>query len=402
MTVGVKYEEIQAKSLMRIHDTVDDWWWHRNSMNLYRGCEHACNYCDGRSHRYHVHEDFDETIQIKVNAPELLETELKKLGFSSVKSRDSSLGDFGASGLKEGYKGPPKFVIAAGGGVSDSYQPAEKKYGLTRKVLELLRDFELPVSILTKSDLVLRDMDVLEQINERTYANVSFTLTTMDEDLREKFEPRSTSSEGRLNALSELRFKGIHGGVMLMPILPVLADSDWSVDEVVRTAKTAKAECIMYSTMSMRAEQRDRMFELLEKEFPKAVEKYTDIYRKGDWPDDNYTADTYQRVHKILRDRSMPERMARYIPEGTMANNLKVCEVLCNMAYFMQLQDIRIEKVRAYRSAGHAIDELKVDIAKMAETDKLLEVPGVGIVVAKDIKEILKTGTCALYEKLKE
>jgi DNA polymerase/3'-5' exonuclease PolX len=72
------------------------------------------------------------------------------------------------------------------------------------------------------------------------------------------------------------------------------------------------------------------------------------------------------------------------------------------MAYFMQLHEIRIEKVRAYRTAGVAVDELKVDIAKMAETDKLLEVPSVGPVIAKDIKEILKTGTCTLYEKLKK
>jgi DNA repair photolyase len=396
-----KYEEIQAKSLLKLQDTVDDWWWHRSSMNLYRGCEHGCNYCDGRSHRYHVTHDFDFTVEVKVNAAQILEEELKKLGFSSIKHRDSSLLDFGIKGLKDGYKGPPKFVVAVGGGVSDSYQPAEKKYELTRKVLELLLEYELPVSILTKSDLVLRDMDILELINERTYANVSFSVSTMDEDLREKFEPRSPSSEARLNALSELRFKGIHGGVMLMPILPVLADSEYSIDEVVRAAKSAKAECVMYSTMSMRAEQCDRMYALLQQEFPKVVDEYKSIYSRGDWPNDNYTAKIYARAHKILLERSMPERMARYIPEGTIANNLKVTEVLCNMAYFMQLHDIRIEKVKAYRTAGHAIDELTVDIAQMAETDKLLEVPGVGPVISKDIKEILKTGTCALYEKLK-
>lgn len=398
----VKYEEIQAKSLLKVQDTVDDWWWHRGSMNLYRGCEHGCNYCDGRTHRYHVRADFDTTVEVKVNAPEVLESELKKLGFSSVKSPDSNLKDFGAQGLKEGYAGHPKFVIAVGGGVSDSYQPAEKKYSLTRKVLEILLDFDFPVSILTKSDLVLRDMDILELINERAYANVSFTVTTMDEDLREKFEPRSASSEARLSALSELRFKGIHGGVMLMPILPVLADSEYSIDEVVRSAKSAKAEFVMYSTMSLKAEQCDRMYDLLKEEFPKVVDEYKSLYSRGDWPNANYTAKIYERAHKILIDRSMPERMPRYIPEGTFQNNLKVCEVLCNMAYFMQLHEIRIEKVRAYRTAGVAVDELKVDIAKMAETDKLLEVPSVGPVIAKDIKEILKTGTCTLYEKLKK
>jgi DNA repair photolyase len=400
--VSIRYEEIQAKSLLRLQETIDDWWWTRNSMNLYRGCEHACNYCDGRSHRYHVHEDFDETIQVKVNAPEILEAELRKLGFRSRVSKDASLGDFGTKGLDEGYKGPPKFIVAVGGGVSDSYQPAEKQYKLTRKVLELLRDLELPVSILTKSDLVLRDIDILEEINERTYATVSFTVTVMDDNLRDAFEPRSSPSEARLNALSELRFKGIHGGVMFMPILPIIADSEFSIDEIVRAARTAKAEFVMYSTMSMRAEQRARMFELLEREFPQLVERYQDLYSKGDWPKDDYTADTYLKVHKVLREYDMPERMARYIPEGNISNNLKVCEVLCNMAYFMQLKDIRIEKVQAYRAAGKAIDALKEDISKMDSEGRLQEIDSVGKVIAKDIKDILRTGTCPLYESLKK
>jgi len=400
--LGVKYEPIEAKSLLRMHGTVDDWWWNRNSMNLYRGCEHACNYCDGRSHRYHVHDDFDHTVQVKTNAPDLLVTELKKMGFSSKKMRDASLADFGGEGLGKGYAGPPKFVVAVGGGVSDSYQPAEKKYELTRKVLEVLRDFELPVSILTKSDLVLRDIDILEEINTRTYANVSFTVTTMDEKVREKFEPRATSTEGRLRALTELRDRGIHGAVMLMPIIPVIGDSEWSIDEVVRGARSAKAECVMYCTMSMRAEQKDRMFALLSKNFPKVIERFEGLYQKGDWPEDSYTSDLYLKAHEVCKKNKMSERMPRYIPEGNIVTNLRMCEVLCNMAYFMQMKDIRIEKVQAYRTAGHAIDALKDDIAKVSEEGRLRQIDGVGNVIAKDIETILKTGTCPLYEDMKK
>jgi len=400
--MGARLEEIEAKSLLRLHESVDDWWWTRNSMNLYRGCEHACNYCDGRSHRYHVHEDFDETVQVKINAPAILEAELRKLGFSSAKSRDSTLSEFGGKDLGDKASGPAKFVVAVGGGVSDSYQPAEKRYELTRKALEILRDFELPVYIITKSDLVLRDIDLLDEINKRSYANVSFTVTTMDEKVRHKFEPRASSSEGRLKALAVLRDRGIHGGVMLMPMIPYIGDSEQSVDEVVRAAKASKAECVLFGTMSMRAEQKDRMFELLKCDYSGLLERFERLYRKGDWPDDDYTADVYLKAHSICKKRGMPERVARYIPEGAIANNLRVCEVLCNMAYFMQMKDIRIEKVQAYRKAGHEIDALKEDIRKIDEDGKLLTVPGVGNVIAKDVKEILTTGTSTLYEKLKE
>jgi DNA repair photolyase len=400
--MGARFEEIEAKTLLRLHDTIDDWWWTCNSMNLYRGCEHACNYCDGRSHKYHIHEDFDETVQVKLNAPALLEAELRKLGFSSTMARDSSLSDFGGKDLGVKASGPAKFVVAVGGGVSDSYQPAERKYELTRKALEVLRDFELPVFIITKSDLVIRDMDILEDINSKTYANVSFTVTTMDEKVRKKFEPRATSSEGRLKALAQLRDRGIHGAVMLMPMIPYIADSEQSVDEVVRAAKASKAECVLFGTMSMRAEQKDRMFEILKCDYSGLLERFERLYRKGDWPDDEYTYDVYLKAHSICKKRGMPERVARYIPEGAIGNNLRVCEVLCNMAYFMQMKDIRIEKVEAYRKAGHSIDALREDIKKLDEEGRLLEVPGVGNVISKDIKEILKTGTCPLYEKLKE
>lgn len=400
--MGVKYEEVQAKSLMRLHGTVDDWWWTSNSMNLYRGCEHACNYCDGRSHRYHVHEDFDQTVQVKVNGPALLEKELMKLGFSSRKAKEVSLADFGAKDLGEGPSGPAKFVVAVGGGVSDSYQPAEKRYEVTRSVLEILRDFELPVFLITKSDLVLRDIDILDEINKRTYANVSFTVTTVDETIRKSFEPRATSSEGRLKALAELRDRGIHGGVNLLPMIPGLGDTELSIDDVVNAAKGAKAEFVLYGTMSMRAEQRERMFELLRCDYPNLVDKYELLYRKGDWPDDEYTYDIYLRAHSICKKRGMPERVPRYIPEGAIGNNLRVCEVLCNMAYFMQMKDIRIEKVKAYRTAGHAIDALKEDLKVLADEDRLKEVPGVGNMMAKDIKEVLRTGTCPLNEELKK
>ena len=97
---------------------------------------------------------------------------------------------------------------------------------------------------------------------------------------------------------------------------------------------------------------------------------------------------------------SMPERVPRYIPEGAIENNLRVCEVLCNTAYFMQMKNVYFDKVKAYRRAGHSIDALEEDIRTIHDEDRLLDVPGVGRVISRDVSLLLRTGTCPLYEQM--
>ena len=144
-----------AKSLLRRQKRVDSWFLSRCGMNLYRGCGHDCAYCDGRAENYAVEGEFGAEVEVKVNAVELLRRELAP----APRRRGSA---------------PSGFVLL-GGGVGDSYQPAEERYGLARRALELLLELGRPVHVLTKSALVERDLDLLARIHERSRAIVSMS-----------------------------------------------------------------------------------------------------------------------------------------------------------------------------------------------------------------------------------
>ena len=189
---------IQAKQLLsRVRHAPDSWFGLTYNMNLYRGCQHQCIYCDSRSECYGI-EDF-RVIQVKMNALNLLEKAL-------------------AGKRKKGTVGT--------GAMNDPYMPIEKEIELTRKALMLLARYHFPVHILTKSDLVVRDSDILQEIHQE-YAAISFSLSTVSDAIAAVTEPGAPSPTDRLRAISRLRSQGLRTGVLLMPVLPFLNDS-WS------------------------------------------------------------------------------------------------------------------------------------------------------------------------------
>jgi DNA repair photolyase len=234
------YEEVQARSLLSKRIVADAWFHSNYSMNVYRGCQFSCAYCDGMAEHYHV-DNFREHVRVKINAPNVLEKELERI----LPGRNKSLLDY--TELKPEYKRP---IIGISGGVSDSYQQAEKKYQITRKILEVLLRHKLPVFLLTKSDLVLRDIDLLEDINKQSFASVCFTITLMDENQKKIYEPHSSSTEDRFNALKTLRSKGIRGGVMAMPIIPFIGDSIENMMGIVNESKKANSEFVLFAENS--------------------------------------------------------------------------------------------------------------------------------------------------------
>jgi len=171
------------------------------ALNPYRGCEHACIYCYAPSVIHRDRGKWGELIEVKINLPRILSKELR------VKRK-------GVVGL---------------GTVTDPYQPAEKKYEITRRCLELLLMHDFPVCIQTKSSLVLRDMDLLKRFSK---LEVGVTLTTHDEGVREKLEPGASSVVERLNALSELRKNGINTWVFLGPVMPYITDAEVLIDAI--------------------------------------------------------------------------------------------------------------------------------------------------------------------------
>jgi len=189
-------KEIQAKTLLSHVKQPDTWFGLKYNMNLYRGCQHRCIYCDSRSLRYGI-DHFDSDILVKANAIELLR---KELASKRVK------GTIGA------------------GSMNDPYMPLEKRLNLTGRALDVIAEFRFPVHILTKSDLVLRDIDALAEIS-RVFATVSFTITAANDALGKQVEPGAPPVSARFKAIERLSARGINAGIILMPVLPFIEDN---------------------------------------------------------------------------------------------------------------------------------------------------------------------------------
>ena len=220
-------EEYEAKSLVRTART-SLFSWSELYLNPYQGCYHDCKYCDGKAEGYYMHDDFAKRIRVKKNAPQLLEQYIKKLGFIPINRKKTSTLIDHFPELKEsvGYNFPGKSVIFIGGGVCDVYQPAEEEVKMTRKLLQIAYDYKFPDFILTKNNLILRDLDLLKKINEDSYVCACFTITLSDEETQKIFEPRASTTNERFEAVKKLREEGIHSGVYCYPALPFIGDTD--------------------------------------------------------------------------------------------------------------------------------------------------------------------------------
>ena len=243
-------EFVKAKTILTKVNNGDQWFGIDYNMNLYRGCCHGCIYCDSRSNCYHI-ENFD-VVRGKENALGILEQEL----------------------LKKRSKG----VIGIGA-MSDTYNPFEKEFEQTRGALKLILKYGFGVSIDTKSDLILRDLDLLKEINSKADVIVKFTVTTPNDALSKIIEPRVCESSKRLEAIKVLSENGIFAGIMMNPVLPFITDKEDDIKLLVKKASEYGAKFIhTYMGMTLRENQRDYYFEKLDEHFPGMKEKYIKIF----------------------------------------------------------------------------------------------------------------------------
>jgi DNA repair photolyase len=241
-----KLTPIQAKRLLGHVKQPDDWFGLKYNMNLYRGCQHQCIYCDTRSKCYQI-EDFENAILYKENAIELLR---KELATKRVK---------GVIGL---------------GSMNDPYQPIESKLQLTHKALEVIAEFGFPLHIITKSSSILNDLELLKKIN-RVFATISFTITTADDALAKIIEPGASLPSQRYEAMQILSNNGIQVGISLMPILPFIEDNVENIETILEKAHEAGVKYIIPAFgMTMRDRQRDYYYRKLDEHFPGLKQKY--------------------------------------------------------------------------------------------------------------------------------
>ncbi len=268
----VKYFTLPARSLLnRCTGVRMPFTW---TINPYRGCEFACKYCYAR----YTHEfmemrdgvDFEQKIYVKQHAADLLRQELRR--------------------VKPGEE-------IAMGTATDPYQPAERRYEVTRAILEELSRHEgLELGIVTKSNLVLRDVDVLQRVARKNRLSVNLTITTLNADLARILEPRAPRPDLRLEAMSKLNQAGINAGVICAPVLPGITDSPRDLEALVRAAAQAGAKHIFANPLFLKPCSAAVFLPFLEKEFPSLVESYRQRYK-----DRAFLPKTYhQRLSQLM------------------------------------------------------------------------------------------------------
>ena len=223
-----------------------------NGMNLYRGCTHGCIYCDSRSKCYQINHDFED-VEVKQNAPQLLEQTLRS------KRKKCMIGT---------------------GSMCDPYMHCEEQLLLTRRCLEIIDRYEFGLAIQTKSDRILRDLDLLKSINKKSKCVVQMTLTTFDEDLCRILEPNVCTTRRRFEVLEIMRDEGIPTVVWLSPILPYLNDTEENIRGILEICRRADVRGIICFGMGMtlRDGSREYYYAQLDRHFPGLKERYIRRY----------------------------------------------------------------------------------------------------------------------------
>jgi DNA repair photolyase len=281
---GVTYREVQVKSALNaVKGMPFDW-----SLNPWLGCAHKCVYCFARAYhaRYrerNVGTDFDSNVEVRVNIADLLRKELRR-------HREGSL---------------------AIGTATDPYQPIEGKYQLTRRCLEALVDHPMPTSIVTKGPLVVRDIDLLTKLDEKTDVTVFFSVPCVDEEVVRKTDPGTAPARQRLRALRMLREAGLDAAVLCMPVLPGISDSEESLDAAARAASEAGATAFRHRSLKIDSEIQEYYQGFLAAEFPALVQPNAALYGGGAHPTKEYDKELDERVRRVRARYEFRERPAR-------------------------------------------------------------------------------------------
>lgn len=303
----IRYYASRAKSVLNGTDVTKMGFW---SINPYVGCAFGCAYCYARyAHRYVIeravaaHPEqrllrdafetlppwlaFERQIFVKENAAEVLRRTLRH-------GSDKHLNLLKGEGIGIGT-------------ATDPYQPAERKFRITRGILEVIAEHEgLSLWIITKSPLVTRDVDVLRRIQRHNRVSVHISLITIDRDLARRLEPRAPTPESRLRALARLRENGIEAGINVMPVLPGITDRPDQLEPLVKAVAEAGATYINACALRLRSAARQRYLPFIEQEFPQLAARYRATYRNSHHAGDRYRDGLHRYFMKICARYGIP------------------------------------------------------------------------------------------------
>jgi len=303
----IRYYASRAKSILNGTDVTKMGFW---SINPYVGCAFGCAYCYARyAHRYVIERSvtahpeqrqlreafetlppwlaFERQIFVKENAPEVLRRTLRQ-------GSDKHLNLLKGEGIGIGT-------------ATDPYQPAERRFRITRGILEVLAEHEgLRLWIVTKSPLVTRDIDLLRRIQRHNTVSVHISLITIDRDLARRIEPRAPTPEARLRALARLRESGIEAGINVMPVLPGITDRPDQLEPLIKAVSEAGATYLNACALRLRAAARQRYLPFIEKEFPDLAPRYRRTYGHSHHAGDRYREGLHRYFTKVCARYGVP------------------------------------------------------------------------------------------------
>ncbi|MCI0520371.1 MAG: hypothetical protein L0Z70_08970 [Chloroflexi bacterium] len=373
MTRRVMFKPYRPKTILNKHKRADHWFWTRYSAYPYIGCQHGCEFCYCREQKYSPYDDpqdFAYVIKVKENAADLLRNALSRAAVDLVFTGD--------------------------------YQPAERKFGISRQMLEVCRDLGFPVFVLERSPLVLRDIGLLQEINAKAPSIVAFSVISTPDSpgyaAVRQIERLAPPPEKRFAAMEAVARAGILTGACFMPILPGLCDDDANLEAVVRWTAEHGGKFVLASSLTLADQQKDYFWQALQQGFPDLLALYQRLY-----PPESYAPRGYpwprlaRRIRGLCRQYGIADRVPRpIIPGDKRAVNKRIVEKLAEKVYELEIQQSPAQRVWPYRKAAWAIEDLQQDIRLVYQAlglRGLQQIPDVSPQLAAEVEGMLALET---------
>jgi DNA repair photolyase len=369
MSRKTKFIPYKTRSILNKHKRSDHWFWTRYTAYPYIGCQHGCEFCYCREKKYSPYEeigDFPFVIKVKENAPLLLRKALTKV---------------------------PKDVIAVG-----DYQPVEKKFEISRKMLEICLEMDFPVFILERSPLVLRDLDLLQEINKRTHVSVLFSIIHTSKsphsDRISAMERLAPSPELRFNAMEKFASLGFQTGICFMPIIPGLCDTRENINLVIKQCIDHGGQFALAAPLTMADQQRTYFLTYLKEHEVDLYDLHQRLYPPRSYgPSGRTWLETALLVRELCNKSGIRDRMPRPIfTDEKRALNKQAVEYLADELYTMELSRAPDYKMWAFRKAAWSVEDLKQDIGlvyKRMGLKGLESIQHVGPAIGKKLEQII-------------
>jgi len=257
---------------------------------------------------------------------------------------------------------------------------------------QLKEKIEVPIFILTKaSELIRRDIPLLQKINERAFVRVGFTITLADPETKQIFEPSSPSTESRFRMMNELNDLGIESGGCFFPIIPFIGDTMENMESIVKSASTS-AKFLLHGSMSLKPGHKELFLRTIAQFYPEFLSRYDSMYQRSFWPNPQVYNYPDQQVHELCKQYNVPQWIPRYVPEGRIADNLLGAAHLWAISAMYRWQG-KIRRSKTFEDAGYQVDSLKQPWSTNSGLSLSTD-------VVKALQAFRETGTSPVYQSL--